>query len=154
MHAKAAALYEKAGYVASLRSRSAFSLRDASALSLNASLLDTPDVASKVTALDTSIETFKSVLPGLGNTAGAPPSVRHDILVAHTLAECATIALHKGYLRHSSTSRTRCINAANTVVRALQTVNSQDFGYVNPILAVRTRSAIRCIASDAECFVR
>ncbi|KIP10063.1 hypothetical protein PHLGIDRAFT_115879 [Phlebiopsis gigantea 11061_1 CR5-6] len=129
MYAKAAALYEKAGHVASLRSR------------------NTPDVASKVTALDTSIEAFKSALPGLANTAGAPPGIRHDLLVVHTLAECAAIALHKGYLRHSSTSRTRCINAANTIVRALQTVNSQDFGYVSPILAVTCSNAHEILLS-------
>lgn len=52
------------------------------------------------------------------------------------MTECASIALHRGFLRQSNTSRTRCLTAANAVVRVFQTLNYQELEYVNPILAV------------------
>lgn len=101
-------------------------------------LADTPDVASTVAALDASIENFKRLLPSLGSGATAPANVRHDLLVIHSLVQCATIALHRGFVRQSNTARTRCLDAAHAIVCALQTINSQDLGYVDPILAVRS----------------
>ncbi|EKM50025.1 uncharacterized protein PHACADRAFT_49122, partial [Phanerochaete carnosa HHB-10118-sp] len=84
--------------------------------------------------LDASIEYFKQGIPVLGQTDTAPEEIRHDLLVIHTLAQCATIALHKGSARRSKTSRSRCLMAAHAIVNIFQAVRSEDLAFVNPIL--------------------
>lgn len=97
---------------------------------------DMPDVNSMIAGLDVAIEYFKQSIPTVGQPESAAEGIRHDLLVIHTLAQCATIALHKGSAHQSPTSRSRCLTAANAIVGVFQAVKSEDLAFVNPILAV------------------
>ena len=86
--------------------------------------------------LDTCIERFKATLPVPERLQSPSIEMLHSLLVVHTLAQCATIQLHVRFVMQSSTSRSRCLTAANSVVRIAQTLPIQQMRYVSPIMAV------------------
>ncbi|GJE90945.1 Zn(II)2Cys6 transcription factor [Phanerochaete sordida] len=130
-YAKASVLYEQAAYAASLLGHTAAGA----------------DVNNMVVGLDASIEYFKKIIPVLGQPDAASAAVRHDLLVIHTLAQCATIALHKSSAGRSMTSLLRCITAANTIVNIFNAVPLEGLAPVNPIIAFTAFAAHEVIVS-------
>ncbi|KAH8093820.1 hypothetical protein BXZ70DRAFT_385284 [Cristinia sonorae] len=86
--------------------------------------------------LDSCVERFKQTLPTLVHSQNPSHEVLHSLLLVYTLSQCATIQLHVRFVRQNSTSRSRCLAAANAVVRFAQTLPIQQLKFVNPIMAV------------------
>ena len=86
-------------------------------------------------AFDECLEGFKQNLPSLERIN---EETTHSHLIAHSLAHAATVQLHLRFVGQSSTSRNRCLIAANNIVRLTQLLPVRRLPCLNPIMAVRT----------------
>ncbi|PSR71038.1 hypothetical protein PHLCEN_2v13086 [Hermanssonia centrifuga] len=118
LHAKAAALYERANYLATYLDRSSTGYE------------------ATVVGFDGSIERFKQILPPIERPNPLSADTAHYLLVIHCLCQSATIQLHRGFAARSSTSMTKCLTAANSIIRTVQAVGVQSIQFVNPIIGV------------------
>jgi len=116
--AKAAVLYERADRLASFWEKNIMAYQE------------------DFVQLDGCIERFKQTLPAPERLQNPSMEMLHGLLVVHTLTQCATIQLHVRFVMQSSTSRSRCLSAANAVVRIAQVLPIQQMRYVSPIIAV------------------
>ncbi|KAL4250218.1 hypothetical protein ABKN59_006375 [Abortiporus biennis] len=132
LHSQAAFLYEKAARLASLLERNA--------------ALDQNDFV----ALDTYIERFKQALPTLDNVDPSSRTIHHDVLVVHSISQGTTIQLHSGLAQHNQSSRTKCLAAANIIVRLLNSIPYRDLKLVNPIMAVQWDAAAGIIVKALQ----
>lgn len=85
-------------------------------------------------SLDGCIERFKQTLP---SPERVNEDITHTLLLAHSLAHAATIQLHLRFVGQSSTSRSRCLAAANSIIRLTQILPVRRLSCLNPIMAVR-----------------
>jgi len=97
-------------------------------------------------AIDTCIERFKQTLPTIDQVANRPSDLIHNLLMAHTLSQTATIQLHLRFITQNSTSRSRCLAAANAIVRVLQLLPIYQLKYLNPTIAVFWSTASEVLA--------
>ncbi|CAL1714576.1 unnamed protein product [Somion occarium] len=114
-YAKAAALYERTTRYATLWEK------------------DITSHQADFNELDACIERFKQTLP---SPERVNPDTTHTLLVMHSLGHCATIQLHTRFVGQSSTSRSRCLTAANAIVRLTQILPVRQLPCINPIMAV------------------
>ncbi len=89
-----------------------------------------------VVGFDGSIERFKQILPPIERPNPLSADTAHYLLVIHCLCQSATIQLHRGFAARSSTSMTKCLTAANSIIRTVQAVGVQSIQFVNPIIGV------------------
>ncbi|KAI0692448.1 hypothetical protein BC835DRAFT_1307150 [Cytidiella melzeri] len=121
--AKAAALYERANFVASFLDE------------------NTPNYQAALTTFDGFIERFKYILPPIERSTQLTPEIAHALLLIHCLSHCATIQLHRPLIPRSSTSMTRCLTAANTVISIFQALDVKQMEFINPIAGVLASTA-------------
>lgn len=98
--------------------------------------------------LDTCIERFKQSLPVPERLQSPSVELLHGLLVVHTLSQCASIQLHVRFVMQSSTSRSRCLAAANSIVRTAQVLPVQQMRFISPIMAV----SVRCVLCPCSCL--
>ncbi|EMD36510.1 hypothetical protein CERSUDRAFT_95807 [Gelatoporia subvermispora B] len=120
LRAMAAALYERANHLVSR---------------LESTAQPGEALLSEFLALDTLITRF---MPRIGhgpNNSSLPDGTR-DLLVTRTLACAARVELHLKFAEGTSASRQKCLAAAAAAVAALNGVNVEALGYIDPIMAI------------------
>lgn len=143
LHSKAAALYDKANHYAAYvdKSKSRFDLLGATVhmalIDVFYIHIDAAEYQASISSLDASLERFKQALPPIERPNPPSADTAHILLLTHSLTHCATITLHRPFVPRSSTSMTRCLTAANTIIRVVQGLGVQRLEFVNPILGVR-----------------
>lgn len=152
--AKASALYDRTSYLAAYLDRSQSSLAHAVFAHrrlTGAPLTDAGGVEGALRELDSAVETFKASLPSLDRAGALPGEQAHSLLLIHCLCHCATIQLHRAFVARSSTSMTRCLASANTVVRVAQEL-TRHAAVVSPVVGVRAfrRPAAQYIADRSS----
>ncbi|KAJ3531178.1 hypothetical protein NM688_g7610 [Phlebia brevispora] len=138
LHAKAAALYERAHHISLYQRRN----------------LPQYDVAAA--SLDTAIDCFMQYVPAL-QAPGSPEHgdadavSAHTLVMVHALGHCATIQLHRGFIGQNAGSIVKCFTAASMVARLSPHINAVNIGCVNPITAVLWAAAadglVQCLRS-------
>ena len=137
--AKASALYERANYLASYldRSQSSATVFSQRRLMNSDRTTGAAGFENSLLALDNGIENFKQSLPSLSRMSSPSDEQAHSLLLIYCLCNCASIQLHRTFVSRSSTSMTRCLTSANTIVRVAQDLSKQ-VKVVNPIVGVCT----------------
>lgn len=87
-------------------------------------------------ALDQAIEIFKTLLPPIARPNSQAPStdVAHELLVAHSFIQAATIRLFKNTTAPNKDAK--CFSAAFMIIRLINEANVQRMTYLHPALAV------------------
>ncbi|KAI0078725.1 hypothetical protein K474DRAFT_1660123 [Panus rudis PR-1116 ss-1] len=124
--AKAASLYERA-------------VRRAAALKQGQSSQN-----GEMAAFDKCLDRFTRHLP---TPERINPEILHVVLLGHSLAHAAIIQLHFPFADRSSTSRSRCLAAANSIIRLLHVLPVRQLPYVNPTLATIWANAAQVLVN-------
>ena len=136
--AKAAALYDRASYMASQLdgsqlSRLVFPHRRLTGPAAPAT--DTAGFEAALLALDSSVEQFTQSLPSVERAGTLNEEQTHSLLIIHGLCHCATIQLHRAFIERSSTSKSRCLASANVLVRVVHELTRR-LKVVSPLVGV------------------
>ncbi|OCH88014.1 hypothetical protein OBBRIDRAFT_758881 [Obba rivulosa] len=120
LRAMAAALYERANRLVSR---------------LQAAAQPGDLLLSEFLALDNLISRFVPRI-GHGSNSTSSPDAPRELLVTRTLACCARIELHLQFADSTAASRQKCIAAAAAAVAAMNGVDFEGMGYIDPIMAI------------------
>ena len=85
--------------------------------------------------MDNRIQRFREELPRLDRFDPSRTEIR-VALMAHTLAQCASIQLHTPLVQDRVTANSRTYEAAHAAAENLRRVNIGAFGCVNPFMGV------------------
>ena len=91
------------------------------------------------TLLEHVIDKFKANLPPLSHFDASAHAVTRTLVFTHALVEGAVIKLHSHFTSTDASSRQKTLAAARAIV-GVGGINIRDFGYVNPMMGVRTCS--------------
>ncbi|PCH40360.1 hypothetical protein WOLCODRAFT_117137 [Wolfiporia cocos MD-104 SS10] len=130
LHAKAAALFERAADMASRF--------------LTAT--DTEQFAAEFVALDSIIDHFSNSLMPVNMSAGLDATRR--LLVTHTLARVATIQLHQRLREMEALTESKDVSAAKAAASLLDGVSMGQVGYISPILGLLWSIVARVLHSE------
>lgn len=97
--------------------------------------------SDEVTALEQTISLFLSMLVPINQLNQVIPEERQNLILAHTLANCAMIHLHRASPHGSSVSFEKCPHAARTCVNVMKQIVDQDYPFLDPVLAVSIASS-------------
>ncbi|KAJ3547493.1 hypothetical protein NM688_g5400 [Phlebia brevispora] len=147
--ARAAALYERANYLATYADKSIPA----------GAYIDMPGLEAALASVDTSIERFKQTLPPVS----AQDAQAHDLLLISGLTYAATIQLHRNFAARSATSMAKCLGAGHSIVRTAQILGPTSMaapggagtaraGVVNPVIGLT--SILRDHEGDLDGGVR
>lgn len=67
---------------------------------------------------------------------GVTPERTRRLLMTYSLGFAATIQLHKSFASRNANSNQKCLKAANSVVRIMDTADLSGVVFVNPIMGV------------------
>lgn len=84
-------------------------------------------------SLDELIETVQQALP----TVDVQEVPTRRLKLVHTLVQVASMQLHNPFVGENDVSRAKCLAAARSVVRLLDSGRFQQYTFVDPILGVR-----------------
>lgn len=88
------------------------------------------------TTIGNLIDAFRLHLPPLQGLDPNEPS-SHHVLLSHALVEASTIKLYGMYFHLNSIAKDRCLAAAEKIITC-GGLDLHAFGYMNPIIGVRT----------------
>lgn len=97
--------------------------------------------SDEVANLDQTICLFLSVLVPVNQLNQVIPEERQSLILAHTLANCAMIHLHRASAHDHSVSFEKCSQAARTCVTVMKHISDQDYPFLDPVLAVSVASS-------------
>ncbi|KAI0825698.1 hypothetical protein BC629DRAFT_1602692 [Irpex lacteus] len=99
-------------------------------------LIDPQQLNNTIMALDQAIEIFKTLLPPIARPSSQAPStdVAHELLVAHSFIQAATIRLFKNTTAPNKDAK--CFSAAFMIIRLINEANVQRMTYLHPALAM------------------
>ncbi|XP_006461060.1 hypothetical protein AGABI2DRAFT_192596 [Agaricus bisporus var. bisporus H97] len=118
LRAKASALFAQADAVANL-----------------AGMKQNGRFADEVTALDHTISLFLSMLLPINQLNQVMPEERQSLILAHTLANCAVLHLHRASAHGDSVSFEKCSHAVRACVNVMRQITEQDYPFLDPVLA-------------------
>lgn len=87
-------------------------------------------------SLDTLIDKYQRYLIPMDQLQRNQPYETRCRLVAYTLGHVATIQLHSRFASRNTTSNQKCLAAASSVVRVLDTADLTGVLFLNPIMGV------------------
>ncbi|KAJ7186479.1 hypothetical protein C8R46DRAFT_880094 [Mycena filopes] len=97
------------------------------------------DFHRSLAALDSRIDAFRAALIPPNRIAHPTPAMTRALVVAHSIAHTATIQLYNGMpLRESPNATRKRLTAATVVLNILVAIPLQNFGFINPIMGVRS----------------
>ncbi|KAJ7122664.1 hypothetical protein C8R43DRAFT_1111972 [Mycena crocata] len=106
------------------------------------------------TALDGLIDNFRAALVPPNGITNPTPAMTRTLVVAHSIAHTATIQLHGlGPLRADANSKTKCLDAARTVLNIVVSIPLQHFAYINPIMGTVWQAAFKMLLEEI-CAIR
>ena len=86
--------------------------------------------------MDNRIQRFRESLPRLERIDPSRTDAVRSALLAHTLAQCASIQLHTPLVQDRVTANSRTYEAAHAAADNLRRLNIGTFGCVNPFMGV------------------
>jgi hypothetical protein len=92
--------------------------------------------ADEVANLDQTIGLFLSMLVPINQLNQVIPEEKQSLIMAHTLANCAMIHLHRASAHDNTVSFEKCSHAARACVTVMKQINDQDYPFLDPVLAV------------------
>lgn len=114
-----------------------------------ASTLHANELADQFSSLDALIESFKVVLPSMGQVEMTMPMSVRLAFVTHTLVHVSVIQLHSGLAGTNVHSQQRTLAAAEAVFDIItSTGNLQSFGQINPIVGTLWTRAAQVIVGE------
>lgn len=101
---------------------------------------ETATFSQQFIILDNVIERFKESLPPLEQIRFNMGYAIRQMVIIHTLTHAATIQLHNVFAPVSTTSRQKCLVAANDIVTITNNVTHRDYTHINPVASVSVPS--------------
>jgi len=91
-------------------------------------------LGEEVRSLEHIIALFLSTLIPINQLDAVLPEERHSLIMAHTLAHCATIHLHRSFAIDDASSYDKTSQAAKACVSVIRHISDRDFSLLEPII--------------------
>ncbi|KXN90636.1 hypothetical protein AN958_03876 [Leucoagaricus sp. SymC.cos] len=118
-----------------LRAKASALLAQADVVANHSGVKQNGRFSDEQTNLDHTIGLFLSMLVPINQLNQVIPEEKQSLILAHTLANCATIHLHRAAAHDSSLSFEKCSHAARACVTVMKQINDQDYPFLDPVLA-------------------
>ncbi|KAF9452357.1 hypothetical protein P691DRAFT_784501 [Macrolepiota fuliginosa MF-IS2] len=118
-----------------LRAKASALLAQADVVSGLAGMKQNGRFSDEVANLDQTICLFISMLVPISQLNRVIAEERQSLILAHTLANCAMIHLHRAPAHDDSSSFEKCSHAARACVTVIKHIDNQDSPFLDPVLA-------------------
>lgn len=95
---------------------------------------------NEIRTLEHIITLYLSTLIPIDQMDAVLPQERHSLIMAHTLANCAVIHLHRPVALNDPSSYAKCSQVSRVCVSIIRHIGERDFPFLEPIIAVSTTS--------------
>ncbi|KAF9531595.1 hypothetical protein CPB83DRAFT_848430 [Crepidotus variabilis] len=110
----------------------------------------TPRLYEDIRALEHVISLYLSTLIPIDQMDAVQPQERHSLIMAHTLANCATIHLHRPFSLENASSYEKCSQVSRICVSVIRQIAERDFSFLEPIIGPCWWSVADVIIRDLD----